>query len=141
MTRIRAVGFVGAAVFRVLAITTLLMLMFRTAYADNVGELIKQLEDDSDKIRLAAVINLTKLADQKAILPIVKVLGNDSNDEVREAAAVALGRLVDPASKSSIKNLAVSALKKAEANDSSSRVKQAATKALGALGAGGGGTV
>lgn len=136
----RAVGFVDAAVVRVLAITTLLLCLFRTAHADNVGELMKQLDADSDKVRLAAVLNLTKLGDERAILPIVKVLGNDGNDEIREAAAVALGKLVTPSTKSSIKGLVVKALKQAESTDGSSRVKSQASKSLAALGAGGGTT-
>lgn len=140
MIRMRAVGLIDAAVLRVLAITTVVLCLLRTAYADNVGELIKQLEDDSDKARLAAVLNLNKLGDQKAILPIVKVLGNDSEAEIREAAAVALGSLVDPSTKSSVKNLVVNALKKAAQNDASSRVKTAANRSLDKLGAGTGGT-
>src|SRR4051812_3118968 len=121
MIRTRSLGFVDAAVFRALTIMAALLIVFRAlpAHADNVGELIKQLDDDSDKSRLAAVINLTKLGDQKAILPIVKVLGNDSDKDVRAAAAVALGKLVDSSTKSSIKNLVVNALRKAEGNDSS----------------------
>ncbi len=139
MIRTRTVGFV---MLRILAVATALLIVFRAmpAYADNVSELIKQLEDDSDKVRLAATVNLTKLGDQKAILPIVKVLGNDGDKDVRGAAAVALGKLVDANTKSSIKNLVISALKKAEANDASSFVKQQATKSLTALGAGGGGS-
>ncbi|MBA3463121.1 MAG: HEAT repeat domain-containing protein [Deltaproteobacteria bacterium] len=142
MNLTRALGIVDAAVLRVLAITTALLIVFRAmpAHADNVGVLIKQLESDSDKVRLAAVLNLTKLGDAKAILPLVKVVSNDSDDAVREAAAVALGKLVDPKSKGSIKNLVINALKKAEANDSSGRVKQQAGRSLAALGASGGGT-
>ena len=142
MNLTRALGVVDAAVLRVLAITTALLIVFRAvpAYADNVGVLIKQLESDSDKVRLATVLNLTKLGDSKAILPLVKVLGNDGDDAVREAAAVALGKLASPLPKGSIKNLVINGLKKAEANDSSDRVKQQAAKSLTALGAGGGGT-
>lgn len=141
MNLTRALRVVDAAVLRVLAITTALLIVFRAmpAYADNVGVLIKDLEADSDKVRLAAVLNLTKLGDAKAILPLVKVLGNDGDDAVREAAAVSLGKLAAN-SKGSIKNLVISALKKAEANDSSGRVKTQAAKSLTALGATGGGT-
>lgn len=139
MIRTSAVGFL---MLRVLAVATALLIVFRAmpAYADNVSELIKQLDDDSDKVRLAATVNLTKLGDQKAILPLVKVVGNDSDKDVRGAAAVALGKLVDANTKSSIKNLVINTLKKAEANDASSFVKQQATKSLAALGAGGGST-
>ncbi len=132
---------VGLAVIRAIAIAAALLIVFRAmpAHADNVSELIKQLEDDSDKVRLAATINLTKLGDQKAILPLVKVLGNDGDKDVRSAAANGLARLVDANTKSSIKNLVVAALKKAQSNDASELVKSQAAKALTALGAGGGG--
>jgi len=124
------------------AFVVALLVLFRVApaHADNVSELIKQLEDDSEKIRLAAAVNLTKLGDQKAILPLVKVLGNDSSADVRSAAAIAVAKLVDPSTKAGIKNLVIAALKKSEANDASALVKSQATKSLAALGAGGGGT-
>lgn len=141
MNLTRAFGVVDVALLRALTIMTALLIVFRAmpAHADNVGVLIKQLESDSDKVRLAAVLNLTKLGDAKAILPLVKVVGNDSDDAVREAAAVGLGKLATN-SKGSIKNLVINGLKKAEANDSSGRVKTQAGKSLVALGAGGGGT-
>lgn len=142
MTRTTTVGLARALLVRVAMITAALLIVFRAApaHADNVSELIKQLDDDSDKVRLAAAVNLTKLGDQKAILPLVKVLGNDSSADVRSAAAIAVAKLIDASTKSSIKNLVINALKKAETNDSSSLVKSQATKSLAALGAGGGGT-
>src|SRR4051812_39024839 len=116
--RTTTVGFARAVLARVVTITTLLVILFRAApaHADNVSELIKQLDDDSDKVRLAAAVNLTKLGDQKAILPLVKVLGNDSSADVRSAAAIAVAKLVDASTKAGIKNLVINALKKAESN-------------------------
>lgn len=139
--RTRTVDFARAVLARVATITAALVIMFRAApaHADNVSELIRQLDDDSDKVRLAAAVNLTKLGDQKAILPLVKVLGNDGSADVRSAAAIAVAKLVDSSTKPGIKNLVISALKKAEANDASSLVKSQASKSLSALGAGGGG--
>ena len=114
----------------------------RTARADNVDSLINQLNnDDSDKVRLSAALNLTRNGDQKAILPMVKALGNDSDKNVRGACAVGLSKLVTSSTKSSIRGLAISALKTAEANDSSTFVQQQSTKALTTItGAGGGST-
>ena len=139
--RTRTVDFARAVLARVATITAALVILFRAApaHADNVSELIRQLDDDSDKVRLAAAVNLTKLGDQKAILPLVKVLGNDGSADVRSAAAIAVAKLVDSSTKPGIKNLVISALKKAEANDASSLVKSQASKSLSALGAGGGG--
>jgi hypothetical protein len=124
---------------RVVAITLILLLAGR-ARADNVDSLIKQLEtDDSEKVRFGAAINLTKLGDQRAILPMVKALGNDSDKNVRGACANGLGKLVSDKTKSNLKGLVVGALKKAAVDDESDFVKQQAESSLTALGAGGGG--
>jgi len=140
----RVFRIVRAAAARVAMITAALVVLGRAApaHADNVAELIRQLEnDDSDKVRLSAALNLTKLGEQRAILALAKALGNDSSSSVRGAAAVGLGELVTDKTKSSFKNLAVSALKRAEANDASDLVKTQAGKALKTIGGGGGSTV
>jgi len=122
------------------AIAVLLGVVLRAtpARADNVDELIHQLEtDDSDKVRLSAALNLTKLGDQRAILAFAKALGNDGDKNVRGAAAVGLGELVSDRTKASYKNLAVSALKRAAGSDASDFVKAQADKALRAIGVAG----
>src|SRR5689334_7937183 len=99
---------IGVACVRAAAIAALLVVVARArpAWADNVDELIRQLEnDDSDKVRLSAALNLTKLGDQRAILALAKAIGNDGDKSVRGAAAVGLGKLVGDKTKSSIKNL------------------------------------
>ncbi len=130
---------VRVALARVLAITTLILMLGRASADSSVDTLIKQLEnDDADKVRLAAALNLAKLGDAKAILPLAKALGNDGDKNVRGAAAVGLGKLVTPATKASYKGLAVAALKKAATGDESDFVKQQAQKALDTIGGGGG---
>jgi hypothetical protein len=122
---------------RITTIAAMLVVLARSApaLADNVDELIRQLEnDDSDKVRLSAALNLTKLGDQRAILALAKAIGNDANENVRGAAAVGLGKLVTDKTKSSIKNLAVSALKRALEGDDSDLVQGQADKALKAIG-------
>jgi HEAT repeats len=136
----RVFRIVRAAAARVAMITAALVVLGRAApaRADNVDELMHQLEnDDSDKVRLSAALNLTKLGEQRAILALAKALGNDSSASVRGAAAVGLGELVTDKTKATFKNLAVSALKRAEANDASDLVKTQAGKALKAIGGGG----
>jgi HEAT repeats len=103
----------------------------RVAHAGQVETLIDQLNNDgTDKVRLAAAVNLAKLGDAKAILPLAKALLNDSDKNVRGACAVALGVLVTSSTKSSIKGLVVNNLKNAAENDSSDFVKQQAQKAV-----------
>src|SRR5436190_6407376 len=134
-------NFGRACVYRVVAITALLLAFAAPAFADNVDTLIGQLSDDSDKIRLSAVLNLTKLGDPKAIPALIKRLDPDteSSKNVRGAAAVGLGTLAAGASKAQ-KEAAAKALKNAETNDPAPFVQAQATKALEKIGATGGTT-
>jgi hypothetical protein len=117
-----------------IAVVVLALVAVRSAHAGQVETLIDQLDNDStDKIRLSAAVNLAKLADAKAILPLAKALLNDSDKNVRGACAVALSVLVTSSTKSSIKGLVVKNLKSALENDSSDFVKQQAQKALTAI--------
>jgi hypothetical protein len=137
MTSSRVFQIVRGAGLRVVTIAALLVVLTRggPARADNVDELIRQLEiDGSDKVRLSAALNLTKLGDQRAILALVKAIANDGDKTVRGAAAVGLGELVTAKTKPSFKNLAVAALKRAAANDASDFVRDQADKALKAIG-------
>ena len=112
----------------------------RIARADNVDTLIKQLGDSSDKVRLAAALNLAKAGEEKAILPLAKSLLNDSDKNVRGAAAVALGKIIKEHPSTKYKSLATANLKTAAANDSSDFVKTQASNALTTIGVGGGST-
>src|ERR1043165_8864149 len=79
--------------------------------ADNVGELVRQLEnDDSDKVRLSAALNLTKLGDPRAILPLTKAGSADTDRAGGGAAAVGLGKLVTDKTEARIRKLAIAAL-------------------------------
>lgn len=142
MRRPVAVAFVRAAVTRVLAFAALVLIALgsSTARAQAVDKLAKDLEADSERVRLSAALNLTKLGDPKAILPLAKALGNDSDAKVRSAAAVGLGKLVPGSTNKSANSLAINALKKAASSDSSELVKAQAETALKALGAAGGST-
>ena len=134
MTRHRAT----TIALRVLALV--LLLIANTARADNVDTLIGQLEDGSDKVRLSAALNLSKLGDPKAILGLIKRLdaNNESSKNVRSAAAVGLGTLVGAKVKGSQRDLAIKALRKAQAEDPSEFVKVQAERALEKIGAAGG---
>jgi|MudIll2142460700_1097286.scaffolds.fasta_scaffold04988_3 hypothetical protein len=136
MTRHRA----STIAVRVFALVVLLLT--RSAYADNVDTLIGQLEDSSDKVRLSAALNLTKLGDPKAILGLIKRLdsNNESSKNVRSAAAVGLGTLVGDKVKGSQRDLAIKALRSAQSNDPSEFVKVQAERALDKIGASGGST-
>ncbi|MGE0550094.1 MAG: HEAT repeat domain-containing protein [Kofleriaceae bacterium] len=125
------------AVVITLALLVSLLSSAKPAHADNVDQLIGQLDDDSVKIRLSAALNLTKLGDARAIPPLAKLLGNDDDKNVRSIAAAGLGKLVTAKTKSNVRSLAVNALQRAAKDDASEIVKAQASKALGELGVSG----
>ena len=128
-----ALGKVGRAL--ALAVVLLSIGIGHAAHADNVDTLVGQLQnDDSDKVRFVAAVNLTKLGDPRAILPMVKCVGNDSDDKTREACALGLGKLVTTATKPGIKGLVINTLKRVANDDSSARVKSQAVASLTNLG-------
>jgi len=128
-------GSVRFVISRVVAVTLLLLVFAKLARADNVDQLIGQLDDDSDKIRLSATLNLTKLGDQRAIPALAKRLTSDSSKNVRSAAAVGLGSLVNSRTRATDRDLAVKSLQKAAAGDESEFVKAQAERALKTIGA------
>lgn len=138
---IRKVAAVGAVTARLIAVMVLLVICFRgaPARADSVTTLIKQLEDSSDRVRLQAATSLSRIADKRAILPFIKRLDPNVESEalVRQAAASALGSLVNASTSSSIRGLAVKALQKAASGDPDRTVKVNANASLKQLGAGG----
>jgi hypothetical protein len=108
----------------------------RFAHADNVSELLKQLNDGGDRERLAAAVNLVRLGDPKAILPLAKAVieRNEPSEEVRKVAAAGLGNLIKSSTSGTIKNLVLKNLTEAASNDSSSAVKSAASDSISRLG-------
>ena len=91
MTVSRVLRIVQRALGRAVAITAVLVVLGHSApaRADNVDELIQQLRnDDSDKVRLSAALNLTKLGNPRAILPLARALVEDSDANVRGTAIV-----------------------------------------------------
>jgi hypothetical protein len=123
----------------VLALLAMLALSWgapRRAAADNVDTLIGQLREGGDRERLAAAINLVKLGDPKAILPLAKAVieRNESSEDVRQVAAQGLGTLVKASTSGTIRSLVIKNLTDAAQNDSSAAVKSAANASISALG-------
>jgi hypothetical protein len=138
MTSSRVFRIVGAVCARVATIAVMLVVIGRAtpARADNVDELVRQLEnDDSDKVRLSAALNLTKLGNPRAILPLASAVERDGDKSVRSAAAVGLGRLVTDRTDPKVKAKVIAALTRARDADDSELVKAQAARALKAIGA------
>ncbi len=96
-----------------------------TAFADKVDDLIGQLKDSDNKVRLSAALNLGKIGDKRAIPPLIETL-KDSNNTVRGVAAAALGKLVDASVPAATRDAAIDALKDMAANDTGLAQTQAA---------------
>jgi hypothetical protein len=138
MRSARAFQIVGGACVRAATIAVVLVVAMRAApaHADNVDELVRQLEDDrSDKVRLSAALNLTKLGNPRAILPLAAAVERDSDKSVRGAAAVGLGKLVTDRTDPKVKAKAIAALTRAKDGDDIEFVKAQAARALKAIGA------
>lgn len=138
MTSSRVFRIVGASWLRAAAIMAMVVVMTRAApaRADNFDELVRQLASgDTDKVRLSAALNLTKLGNPRAIPPLAEALENDSDKSVRGAAAVGLGKLVTDRIDQRVKARAVAALTRAKDSDESELVKAQAARALKAIGA------
>jgi hypothetical protein len=125
-------GMTAPRVLRIVAVAAVLVVLGlgRPARADNVDELIQQLQgDDSDKVRLSAALNLTKLGNARAIPPLTRALLDDRDRSVRGAAAVGLGALVNDRTSRRVRDKVIEAMNQAK-GDPSDFVKSQADKAL-----------
>jgi len=125
---------------RILPVVAVLLcaVLLRPAYADNVSRLIDSLSSDDYKERLSAIGSLAKLGDARAIEPLIKAMcggppcgDQDADDEttVRQAAAVAVSKLVTSDTDSDLVQEAEDSLGWTMKKDSASSVKKAAKKA------------
>ncbi|MCE9579490.1 MAG: HEAT repeat domain-containing protein [Deltaproteobacteria bacterium] len=111
-------------------VVALLVIRATTAWADNVTELAKQLENGSDyKVRLSAALSLSKLGDQRAVPAFIAAL-DDSDKTVRGAAAVGLSKLINAKTKEKLRKQAIDALTRVAKSDASTFVQKQAEKAL-----------
>jgi hypothetical protein len=84
----------GNPVIRLVALIAFAVSLARAtpARADRIDDLSKMLESSSEKTRLSAVVSLARLADKRALKPLVVAL-HDPAAGVRAIAATALGHL------------------------------------------------
>ncbi|MDY0003719.1 MAG: HEAT repeat domain-containing protein, partial [Polyangia bacterium] len=78
-----------------LALATSLLAHGPEAWADPVPRLVKELQTNpSEKVRMTAVLSLSKFADPRAVTALTGALCKESEDpKVRGFAAMARGRL------------------------------------------------
>jgi hypothetical protein len=104
------------------------------AWADKIDDQVKDLRaGGSYKVRLSAVLALSKAFDTRAIKALTTALDSDGDASIRRIAALGLGRIVEKSSEADAKNGALAALDHASKNDKDAKVRESAQKALEGL--------
>ena len=104
------------------------------AWADKIDDQVKDLRSgNSYKVRLSAVLALSKAFDGRAIKALTGALDSDSDASIRRIAALGLGRIVEKSSETDAKNGALAALDHASKSDKDTKVRESAQKALDGL--------
>jgi flagellar hook-length control protein FliK len=104
------------------------------AWADKIDDQVKDLRSgNSYKVRLSAVLALSKAFDPRAIKALTGALDSDSDASIRRIAALGLGRVVEASSETDAKNGALAALDHASKHDKDTKVRDSAQKSLDAL--------
>ncbi|HEX2690704.1 MAG TPA: HEAT repeat domain-containing protein [Kofleriaceae bacterium] len=106
-----------------------LLLCSRLAHADPVDTSIRQLNDSSYKVRLAAALALSKSRDPRAVIALADSLIKDSDSTIRRVAALALGNMIDARTADDARELGLDALADAAVNDRDQKVKDTASRA------------
>ncbi|MBA2540374.1 MAG: HEAT repeat domain-containing protein [Deltaproteobacteria bacterium] len=122
---------------RALAVFTAcwLLLSIGSASADSIKDSIRQLgTDPSQRVRLAAALNLSKERDPRAVIALAGSLRNDADNGIRRVSALALAKMIDARTAPDAVQLAFTALDDAMANDRSADVSAAAANALRSVG-------
>jgi hypothetical protein len=118
---------------RALAVlTAALLLCGHSAYADPIDNSVKDSTASSQKVRLAAVLALSKSKDARAVLAVSNAVTRDKDDKIRRVAALALEKMVDGSTAPDALELAIISLEKA-LGDSDGHVRETATKSLRTL--------
>ena len=110
-----------------------LLVLTGPARADNVDILLADLASGRDyKVRLAAAISLSRLADPRAIPGLLTAL-DDKDKTVRGAAVLGLGKLIDASTSESTRKRAIAALDKVAKGDPTDSATKQAIKVRDAL--------
>ncbi|HEX7839890.1 MAG TPA: HEAT repeat domain-containing protein [Kofleriaceae bacterium] len=99
------------------------------ARADTVDTNIHQMADSSYKVRLAAVLALSKSHDARAVIAIAGALRKDDEPAVRRVAALALGKMIDVRTADDAREIGLDALAEAATGDADGKVRTTAERA------------
>lgn len=110
-----------------------LLLCGRPAYADSIDTSVKETTSKSQRVRLAAVLALSKSKDARAVLAVSNVVTHDSDEKIRRVAALALEKMIDARTAIDARTLAFDALDRAAERDKDKNVRSTASKTLRSL--------
>lgn len=117
----------------VLAACVVAVCASRPALADAIDASVRDLDDASYKVRLAAALALSKAKDPRAVIAIADTLGKDDDATIRRVAALALEKMVDNRTAEDAREVALEALDKSARVDADARVRETAARALKSL--------
>jgi hypothetical protein len=126
-------GVLPSPAMRALAVVTALLLLTGAARADTIDANIRQLKDSSYKVRLAAVLALSKSHEPRAVIALADALASpllkDDEPTIRRASALALGKMIDARTADDARSLGLDALADAAINDPDLKVRATALRA------------
>jgi hypothetical protein len=126
-------GVLPSPAMRALAVVTALLLLTGAARADTIDANIRQLKDSSYKVRLAAVLALSKSHEPRAVIALADALASpllkDGEPTIRRVAALALGKMIDARTADDARELGLDALADAAVNDPDVKVRATALRA------------
>lgn len=126
-------GVLPSVAMRALAVLTAWLLLAGAARADTIDANIHQLKDSSYKVRLAAVLALSKSHEPRAVIALADALASpqlkDDEPTIRRVAALALGKMIDARTADDARELGLEALADAATNDPDVKVRATAARA------------
>ena len=118
---------------RALAVLAAWLLLGGAARADTLDDNIRQMKDSSYKVRLAAVLALSRSHEQRAVKALAAALASpqlkDDEPTIRRVAALALGKMIDARTAEDARDLGLDALGEAATNDADLKVRATALRA------------
>ena len=114
---------------RALALVAAWLLLGGAARADTIDDNIHQMSDSSYKVRLAAVLALSKSHHPRAVIALADALRKDEEATIRRVAALALGKMIDARTADDARELGLDALGEAATSDPDVKVRTTAAHA------------
>ncbi len=114
---------------RALAVVAACLLMGSVARADTIETTIRQMADSSYKVRLSAVLALSKSHDPRAVIALADALLKDDDSTIRRVAALALGKMIDVRTADDARDLGFEAIDTAAIKDTDLKVRATAARA------------